>query len=96
MNTNLTWLESLRRLTPADKAVLITVSAARGSTPRGAGTRMLVTANNQYDTIGGGHLEWKAIASARLWLAEAAPINEEPRHLDLSLGPSLGQCCGGL
>jgi len=95
MNTNLTWLESLRRLTPADKAVLITVSAARGSTPRGAGTRMLVTANNQYDTIGGGHLEWKAIASARLWLAEAAPINEEPRHLDLSLGPSLGQCCGG-
>ncbi|MFZ6689326.1 xanthine dehydrogenase accessory protein XdhC [Undibacterium sp. SXout11W] len=89
------WLESLRRLTPADKAVLITVTTVRGSTPRGAGTRMLVTAINQYDTIGGGHLEWKAIASARLWLAEPAPVNEAPRHIDLSLGPSLGQCCGG-
>ncbi|WP_423046056.1 xanthine dehydrogenase accessory protein XdhC [Undibacterium sp. Dicai25W] len=91
----MTWLESLRRLTPADKAVLITVTTVRGSTPRGAGTRMLVTANNQYDTIGGGHLEWKAIASARLWLAETTTVNEEPRHIDLSLGPSLGQCCGG-
>ena len=94
MNTSTHWLESLRRLTPADKAVLITITAVRGSTPRGVGTRMLVTANNQYDTIGGGHLEWKAIASARLWLAETAPGNTQ-RHIDLSLGPSLGQCCGG-
>ena len=94
MNTSTNWLESLRHLTPADKAVLITVTAVKGSTPRGAGTRMLVTASNQYDTIGGGHLEWKAIASARLWLAEAAP-DFSPRDIDLSLGPSLGQCCGG-
>ncbi|MFZ6847614.1 xanthine dehydrogenase accessory protein XdhC [Undibacterium sp. RuRC25W] len=92
--TSTNWLESLRRLTPADKAVLITVTAVKGSTPRGAGTRMLVTANTQYDTIGGGHLEWKAIASARLWLAETS-ADATPRHIDLSLGPSLGQCCGG-
>ena len=92
--TSTNWLESLRRLTPADKAVLITVTAVKGSTPRGTGTRMLVTANNQFDTIGGGHLEWKAIATARLWLNEAGN-DTAPRLIDLSLGPSLGQCCGG-
>ena len=89
------WLSGLRRLTPADHAVLVSVAAVRGSVPRGVGTRMLVTANMQYDTIGGGHLEWKALACARLWLAETGKQQESQRQLDLALGPSLGQCCGG-
>lgn len=89
------WLESLQRLTPVDKAVLISVIATKGSVPRPAGTRMLVTASTQHDTIGGGHLEWKAIACARLWLAEADNPAEPQRELELALGASLGQCCGG-
>ena len=95
MSASLNWLESLRRLTPVDKAVLISVTATKGSVPRPAGTRMLVTASTQHDTIGGGHLEWKAIACARLWLAEADHPAEQQRELELSLGASLGQCCGG-
>lgn len=82
-------------LTPAgEPAVLVTVARAEGSVPREAGTHMLVTARGQQDTIGGGHLEHKALAIARGMLAAAtAPAP----HLErFPLGPSLGQCCGGV
>lgn len=94
MPAPLNWLTCLQQLAVTEPAVLITITATRGSVPRTAETRMLVTANRQYDTIGGGHLEWKAIAHARLWLAETTPASA-PRTLELALGPSLGQCCGG-
>lgn len=82
-------------LTPAgEPAVLVTVARAEGSVPREAGTHMLVTANSQFDTIGGGHLEHKAFDIAREMLAGSrAPAP----HLErFPLGPSLGQCCGGV
>ena len=43
-------------------------------------------------TIGGGHLELKAITSARAMLARGASAREQQ---SFALGPSLGQCCGG-
>ncbi len=73
-------------------AVLVQVSEARGSVPREAGTRMLVAAGEVNGTIGGGHLEWQAIARAREMLAAEAP---SPQSIHYPLGPSLGQCCGG-
>ncbi|MBI3284432.1 MAG: xanthine dehydrogenase accessory protein XdhC [Burkholderiales bacterium] len=87
------WLQALQELHAPRRAVLISVGAVRGSAPRAAGTRMLVTERAQYDSIGGGHLEWKALAMARLWLAQAP--GRQPRTAELALGPSLGQCCGG-
>ena len=48
----------LRSGTPA---VLVEVSEAKGSVPREAGTRMLVSAARAAGTGGGGHLELKAI-----------------------------------
>ena len=72
-------------------AILVTVLDVRGSVPRGSGTRMLVFSDGFAGTIGGGHLEFQAIAHARRLLAgEAGELNV--RHV---LGPSLGQCCGG-
>lgn len=45
-------------------------------------------------SIGGGHLEWQAIADARQLLAGGATaLTPEQRY---ALGPSLGQCCGGV
>ncbi|WP_342114384.1 xanthine dehydrogenase accessory protein XdhC [Pseudoduganella sp. OTU4001] len=86
-------------LTPAGvPAVLVTVARAEGSVPREAGTHMLVTADGQQDTIGGGHLEHKALAIARDILATsaaAAPV-AAARLERFPLGPSLGQCCGGV
>lgn len=76
----------------AQRAVLVTVVAAKGSVPRGPGTRMVIAATAVHGTIGGGHLEYRAIDIARAMLADHGP-----RSLHrFPLGASLGQCCGGL
>ncbi len=72
--------------------ILIEVVQARGSVPRGEGTRMLVSLTQAAGTIGGGHLELKAIEAARTMLTTR---ETEPRQIDYPLGPALGQCCGG-
>ena len=56
-------------LARGEPAVVVEVLQARGSVPRGRGTRMLVTAAAVAGTIGGGHLELKAITAARQRLA---------------------------
>ena len=61
------WLAQLRR-GPACRVAgdgLVTVAATRGSAPREAGTRMIVSAGALHGTIGGGHLEFEAIRIAR-------------------------------
>ncbi|WP_209426220.1 xanthine dehydrogenase accessory protein XdhC [Pararhodobacter sp. SW119] len=70
--------------------VRVVIAAHRGSTPRGAGTAMLVWAEGQAGTIGGGALEYEAAKRARTLLAGGGPRVER-----LPLGPGLGQCCGG-
>lgn len=75
-----------------EAAVLVEVSEAQGSVPRGPGTRMLVSLRQAAGTIGGGHLELKAMALAREMLAIG---DNAIRSLHLPLGPALGQCCGG-
>jgi xanthine dehydrogenase accessory factor len=73
-------------------AVLVTVAMAQGSVPREPGAKMVVTPWSLYDTIGGGHLELRAAEIARAMLAGG-----EARRLErFALGPSLGQCCGGV
>ncbi|TVQ37083.1 MAG: xanthine dehydrogenase accessory protein XdhC [Geminicoccaceae bacterium] len=71
-------------------AIRITVIETKGSTPREVGASMLVTADRQEGTIGGGELEWRATSLARARLHE---------HVDevvaFPLGPELAQCCGG-
>lgn len=92
-DTPLAWLTDLARLTQSrTPCVLITVMDAKGSTPREAGTKMVVTEGEQFGTIGGGNLEFQAIAEARALLQSAASA---PAQKDYPLGPSLAQCCGG-
>jgi len=73
-------------------AVVVAVVASRGSVPRESGTRMLVSGDDVLGTIGGGHLELRAIADARRLLAEGGAAHQQ----HIALGPSLGQCCGGV
>jgi xanthine dehydrogenase accessory factor len=80
------WLER------AEPAVLVEVTLARGSTPRDPGTRMLVSRERVEGTIGGGHLELKAIEQARRMLDQPGPGSQSAHY---PLGPALGQCCGG-
>ena len=76
----------------AQPAVLVTVAKVDGSVPREPGARMLVDASGQWGTVGGGHLELRGVETARAMLASG-----EKRRLErFPLGPSLGQCCGGV
>ena len=88
------WLDDLVRLRERNTAaVVVTVVSAKGSVPRGPGTKMIVTATDVLGTIGGGHLELQAIGIARDQLATQS-AGESLRRFPL--GASLGQCCGGL
>ncbi|CDG85042.1 xanthine dehydrogenase accessory protein XdhC [Janthinobacterium agaricidamnosum] len=80
---------------PTTPAVLVTVAMVEGSGPREPGAKMLVTDTALYDTIGGGHLEMRAIEIAR-GLLDADVDNSPVRIERFALGPSLGQCCGGV
>lgn len=71
--------------------VRLHLSRVRGSSPREAGAQMFVTAEALFGTIGGGQLEHRAIDAARQMLR----AGDMARHLDLPLGPEIGQCCGG-
>lgn len=82
----------------------VVIAAVEGSSPREVGASMLVWAEGQSGTIGGGALEFEAAAKARLMLASpptpALPHgggreSVAPRVERVALGPSLGQCCGG-
>lgn len=83
--------EITARLAKAD-AVLVTVADTQGSVPRERGAWMLVLADAVLGTVGGGHVELQAIAAARHALGGAAL----PERVRYALGPSLGQCCGGV
>ncbi len=80
------WLNDTR------SAIVVEVTEARGSVPRESGTRMLVNATDVIGTVGGGHLELKAIAHARDMLTVNEPKTRTEHY---PLGPALGQCCGG-
>ena len=71
--------------------IRITVSKTAGSVPREVGTQMLVWADRTEGTIGGGTLEWDAMAEARKMLADG----RDQFSRTIPLGPALGQCCGG-
>jgi hypothetical protein len=64
----------------------------RGSAPREAGAKMVVTIQGQFGSIGGGHLEFKALAQARALIAAGVGSTKLQEY---ALGPQLGQCCGG-
>ncbi|MBC7617592.1 MAG: xanthine dehydrogenase accessory protein XdhC, partial [Candidatus Saccharibacteria bacterium] len=86
------WLEVLRHQLLTGPAVLVSVVATRGSVPRDAGTWMAVFASELAGTVGGGRLEQDAIDQARVMLRQEPGAPEQHSY---SLGPSLGQCCGG-
>ena len=59
-------------------AVLVTITASGGSSPRGAGARMLVTVEGlRAGTVGGGLLEHRCIQQARELLGGAGPVRQD-------------------
>lgn len=87
-----TLLEARQWLRAGVPAVVLEVIEAKGSSPREEGARMLIGLGTQRGTIGGGHLELECIRLAEATL-RGAPL---PGPRRFALGPSLGQCCGGV
>jgi xanthine dehydrogenase accessory factor len=84
--------EKARQWLDTGKAIaLVEVVEAAGSTPRGTGTAMVVADTGIAGTIGGGQLEWLAMAEARKLLASG----DSSHAMSVALGPKIGQCCGG-
>ena len=81
------WLEQDGR------AALVRLDGTDGSSPREAGAVLILRVDGGFSgTIGGGALEFEALAEARALLAKGAACGHRHR---IVLGPALGQCCGG-
>ena len=93
-----TWATIGRALSGEQSCAMVSIVEAKGSAPRDAGARMVVLEDGSFvGTIGGGALEWRAIARAQAALAKAGEGGSPPPVglARMALGPDLGQCCGG-
>lgn len=90
------WLWTLADLRKRGvRCTLVTVAEARGSTPRDAGAKMVVSEMATYGTIGGGNLEFQATNLARTLLRKGCDMGADTVVKEFPLGPALRQCCGG-
>jgi xanthine dehydrogenase accessory factor len=86
-----TWAHIVKALEVHGTCSVVTVVRVEGSAPREVGARMIVTPQGYHGSIGGGTLEWHAMAKAQGLLGQAT----QQKLSNHSLGPDLGQCCGG-
>jgi xanthine dehydrogenase accessory factor len=97
LNGKSKWFDAVQSLQHRGNAyALVTVLGCTGSTPRDHSSKMVITAESTFDTIGGGHLEYLVMQKSRDIIASnsgTAKAEQEVHHFPL--GASLGQCCGG-
>ncbi|MDO5417811.1 MAG: XdhC family protein [Lachnospiraceae bacterium] len=87
--------EIINLLEKGEDAVLVTITASSGSTPRGAGSRMLVKRDKtQMGTVGGGNVEYLAYQTALQAIREKASYTKG-FSLTRSQTASIGMVCGG-
>lgn len=87
------WFEAVQACEQQGQSyVIATVLGAAGSIPRDQGSKMVITLDDTFDTLGGGHLEFSVTQKARE-LIENGNAGNQVEHFPL--GASLGQCCGG-
>ncbi len=87
------WFEAVQKCEQRGIAyVIATVLGVAGSSPRDQGSKMVITMDQEVDTLGGGHLEFKVMEHARELIKKGEAGNQIKHY---PLGASLGQCCGG-
>ncbi len=92
------WLQAIQHLHDhQEPGVLVTVAAVRGHAPREAGAKMVVSAQDSWDSVGGGNLEATAAERARAMLGVWATTPEllTLRLTDRASNEHGRQCCGG-
>lgn len=94
------WIDTLCDIVnESGTACLVSVAKIRGSAPRDAGARMVVTPNGIVGTIGGGQLEYQCTRLAVERLAGAVTMKNVGMLNTVRtfpLGTNCGQCCGGV
>jgi len=75
-----------------EKVIKAKIINAEGSVPSEAGNYMLISEEDIFGTIGGGHLEYLIINKSKELLKNKIKKSE---ILSIPLGPGIGQCCGG-
>lgn len=92
------WVPALTRFLSREPTVArVVVAQVQGSAPREPGAFMLVGRAGEEGTIGGGRLEWEAIAAARDLLDATNSSPSAPARLNkVVLAADVGQCCGGV
>lgn len=93
-------ITELIHIHPETPLIRVFITQVKGSAPRDEGTCMWVSVDSFWGTVGGGHLEWQLLQTAREWLKkmlEASPLSLDMagRTQQFILGAQLGQCCGG-
>jgi len=94
MNSKLSWIEAIAYCKKSAKPwVMATVIGTKGSTPRDSGSKMVITDDELFDTVGGGKLEFLIIQKARELL-----LTGENQHTfeHFPLAAKSQQCCGGV
>ncbi len=87
------WLDACSYLKQQQQPFCIaTIVAEAGSVPRATGAKMVISQQQQFDTLGGGNLEFSVIKHAREQLEKGTKSNHIERF---SLAADLAQCCGG-
>lgn len=88
------WQRLLDALDAHGTVAMASVIGMQGSTPRETGARVVALPDGSFfGTIGGGTLEWRALADLQALLAR--PGGKPFQTRSVALGPDLGQCCGG-
>ncbi|WP_020405631.1 xanthine dehydrogenase accessory protein XdhC [Hahella ganghwensis] len=87
------WIDAAKSLQhKGEPHVLVTLLGCTGSTPRDQGSKMVVSTDKSYDTIGGGQLEFSVIQKARELMTDTE-AKQVIQHFPLAA--ALAQCCGG-
>ena len=90
------WFEAISRCEQKGESyVIATVMGSAGSVPRDPGAKMVITADDQFDTLGGGQLEFQLVHKARELLAAHKTPQIIHKLENMPLAAKAGQCCGG-
>lgn len=91
------WLYQLKALKAGldadDRGVMVTIANVRGSSPREAGAKMMLSKHGCLGSIGGGQLEHQCQQLALEFIRRQNLTKPERRNFPL--GANCGQCCGG-
>lgn len=95
MNTGpIDWIALARaEIAVGKRTVLALVVAQSGSVPRDSGSWMLASEETATGTLGGGNVEHAILGACRDMLAGRREWRRTGEQF--TLGPDLGQCCGG-